>query len=99
MRCPSIKTLCQIKDVTPEDAEKIRAIMRKYHFTNALRRIDSIIQTCGVEYLIDKNGRLRVAYCNNGDTYAATVCYNLETGSYSVKGWGDWVEAHPNRYA
>jgi hypothetical protein len=99
MRYPSITTLQRIKDVTPEDAERIRHVMRKYHFANAMQRIDSIINTCGVEYLTDKNGRLRVAYCNAGDTYATTVCYNLETSSYSVRCWGDWVEAHPARYA
>lgn len=98
MRCPSVKTLLQIKDVTPEDATQIRSIMRKYHFTNALRRIDAILQTCGVEHLIHRNNRLCVSYCNNGDSYAPTVCYNLETGSYSVKGWADWVEANPNKY-
>lgn len=92
-RFPSVKTLQRIKDVTPEDAKQIRKILQKYHFTIALKRINDIIHTCGVEYLDAKDGRRTIAYLNNGDTYAPTLCYNLVSDSYSVRSWGDWAES------
>lgn len=53
--------------------------------------VDSILNTCGVEYLgYHKRNHEHVYYCNAGDTYSCTVLF---IGSRLVVGcWGDLVE-------
>lgn len=53
--------------------------------------VDSILNTCGVEYLgYYKPSGEHVYYCNAGDTYSTTVIF---IGSRLVVGcWGDLVE-------
>lgn len=92
-RFPSVAKLVETFDIPPEDANKIRSILRKYHFTIALKRINDIAHTCGVEYLNSKNGRRTIAYLNTGDSYANTLCYNFVSGAYSIRSWSDWAES------
>ena len=95
MGYPSIKKLMEIKDVTPEDAKKIRAIMQGAGRVNGetrMERIDAVLGTFGVEY-IPKGHNDRspaIYYCNAGDTYAWTVL--KVNGQFRVGCWGDIVE-------
>lgn len=46
----------------------------------------------GVEAIYDKEGNPIAEYINMGDTYDATVLYNIATGEYVLCTWGDWYE-------
>jgi hypothetical protein len=98
---PSVKALQAIKDVTREDAKRIRAIMTGAELTpNGVTRMDAIdrvLRTCGVEYQEAGSNRRSPAfyYCNAGDTYATTVL--KVRGRFRVGCWGDIVER--GRYA
>lgn len=93
---PSVKTLMQIKDVTPEAARAVRAVMmgpkRDDSGRSRMQRIDIIIRTCGVEYQpAGRNSKSPAFYyCNAGDTYATTVL--KVDGRFRVGCWGDIVE-------
>jgi hypothetical protein len=66
-----------IKDVTEEDAIKIRHIWHtESNRPVARQRIDGVLRTSGVEFLgHHKRRHLPVWYCNAGDTYATTVLF------------------------
>ena len=34
------------------------------------------------------------SYVNMGDTYVATILYDIEKGEFFVTSWGDWVEEY-----
>lgn len=58
-----------------------------------LRAIDSIMDAHGVEVLIaDETGKAIASYVNTGDTYSATVLYDLENEEFLVTSWGDFYE-------
>lgn len=67
-----------------------------------LQACDLILLTCGVEYIASREDTcaeaLGVSYCNTGDSYASTVCFDHRAGLFMVKGWADWVEASPRRF-
>jgi hypothetical protein len=91
-RCASVKALMEIKDVTREDALRIRHVWRTINERHyAARAIDAILRTHGVEYLgRHKRSHESVSYCNAGDTYATTVVF---VGPVMHVGcWGDLVE-------
>lgn len=76
-RCASIKSLTDIKDVTEEDAERIRQIWKGTEdLAYAQIVVNRILQTHGVEYLLtDRRTNREVLYCNAGDVYATTVLF------------------------
>jgi len=91
-KCASAKALQTIKDVTPDDAEKIRKAWRTIGNRQAAREaIDAILRTYGVEYLGQhKRTREHVYYCNSGESYATTVLFSglrMHVGC-----WADLVE-------
>lgn len=96
MRLPSVKTLTQIKDVTPEMAKQVRAIMagpgKDEQGRTRMQRIDAIIGTYGVEYTAPGHNTKSpaITYCNAGDTYATTIL--KVNGRFRVGCWGDIVE-------
>ena len=58
--------------------------------------IDDVLGTHGVECIDYRDGRdtwngPRFSYCNTGDSYAATVCYDHGRGRWVVCGWADLV--------
>lgn len=66
----------------------------------ALDIIDLVLGTHGVEAVQDErisNGsyylNVGALYCNMGDTYDATVLYDVAAESFTVTSWGDWYEA------
>lgn len=74
----SVATLCEIKDVTPEDAKHIRNLWYRPIRAEARRKqIDEVLRTCGVEFLgIHRRTGQDVYYCNAGDSYATTVIFH-----------------------
>lgn len=91
-KCASVKNLMTLKDVTKEDAEKIRTVWQTVKSRREAReQIDRILQTFGVEYLGQhkRNGE-HVYYCNSGDTYAPTIIFSGLRMFVSC--WGDLVE-------
>ena len=93
----SISRLMQIKDVSKEDAERIRWIWHNVQGRRHARdQIDAILRTFGVEFLgVHKRSKEDVYYCNAGDTYATTVMF---IGPRLIVGcWGDLVEANAVR--
>lgn len=109
----SVARLCEIKDVTEEDARLIRAIWKARGADavaatdpkrwaaaqaaggnlrdNKRHMVDSVLNTCGVEFLgIHKRTDQRIYYCNAGDTYATTVIF--DGGRLVVGCWGDYAD-------
>lgn len=76
-RCASVAALQKIKDVTRDDAEKIRTIWRTIGNRKFAReQIDNVLRTHGVEYLGQhRRSGNHVYYCNAGDTYSSTVIF------------------------
>ena len=63
-----------------------------------MHAIDAVLENFGVEALgSDLGGFYRHApqysYSNTGDSYAATVILDNETGRFIVSSWGDLVES------
>ena len=91
-RCASVAALMTIKDITREDAEKIRQAWRS--ITNreeARQTIDKMLKTYGVEYLgRHKRTGHHVYYCNAGDSYVTTVTFHGPV--MRVACWADYVE-------
>lgn len=60
---------------------------------------DEALRTYGVECVTGRGGRL-LEYCNTGDSYAPTLCFEFRGGVFGgrrlkrvwVGSWGDWVE-------
>ena len=91
-KCASVEQLCQIKDVTPDVAERVRHVWKHEPFrVEAMRQIDQLIGTFGVEYLgRTRKGDREVYYCNAGDTYATTVIFVEKT--LRIGCWGDFFD-------
>jgi hypothetical protein len=89
---PSVAFLMEIKDVTEEDATRIRHIWHtEPNRLVARQRINGVLNTHGVEPLgYHRQRRLTVWYCNAGDTYATTVVFMGPV--MRVGCWGDYVE-------
>ncbi len=71
-----------------------------------MKLADELLETSGVEairvpeYQVDNFYYDVIAiYANTGDTYAPTLIYDTENGTYSIEGWGDfferWESEHP----
>jgi hypothetical protein len=63
-----------------------------------LHVLDSIAETCGVEYIAHKDDTFTdsygLDYLNTGDIYGATIIYDHRTGRYRVSSRGYIVERH-----
>lgn len=59
--------------------------------------LDSLLGTCGVEYLGEVNmyDGPPVEYLNAGYSYADTLVWFRSSGRFYVKSWGDVAEANP----
>jgi hypothetical protein len=88
----SVARLQEIKDVTEEEAERIRFVWKNTaKRQDAREEIDSILRTCGVELLgAHTSDGAAVHYCNAGDTYATTVLFHQH--HLTVGCIGDFVE-------
>jgi len=77
------------------------------------RMVDEALGTYGVEWVEsdEQPGGLRLrggrslAYCNTGDSYGQTICWEFKLGLWGGKrlvrvfvgSWGDWVERWESR--
>lgn len=93
-----------------EKAEATGKFQNRYHFTDmnrwderasaAMDVIDFILGGHGVEPIRDPNvlegywGDTVALYSNRGDTYDATVVYDVNSERFELTSWGDWVEAN-----
>jgi hypothetical protein len=61
-----------------------------------LHVLDSIAETCGVEYIAHKDDTFHevhgLEYLNTGETYTPTIVYDHSRKRYRVSSWGDIVE-------
>lgn len=86
----------------PEDYQSVERWIQQWRYHRpsdielAMCAINELLETYGVEALFFEDGAAypRYTYCNTGDTYAATVCYDYDTEEYLVASWGDLVEEH-----
>lgn len=61
--------------------------------------INHVLGYHGVEAIHDNRERpfwwdVRAIYCNTGDSYAATILYDVDKQTWNVTSWGDFVERH-----
>lgn len=81
-----------VSSIDPESVDATEQWVRQcYHRPSdaelIMHAIDAMLENHGVEYINE-----RYAYSNTGDSYAATIIYDNETGRYAVGSWGDLVE-------
>ena len=60
----------------------------------AMLEADKVLDTFGVEAVFEE-GEYRypaMTYLNTGDTYNATLVYDVDEDELYVSTWGDWVE-------
>lgn len=76
----------------PNMAHMDRAWLRTY----ALRALDCILDTHGVEAIVRESDSVYSApfmeYLNTGDTYATTLLYFRDSDALRIGSWGDVVE-------
>ena len=60
--------------------------------------INHVLQTHGVESIQGDSYRYPdFSYCNTGETYASTVCYDYTRDKFIVTSYADWIERNdPN---
>jgi hypothetical protein len=91
---------CQDKDISgahwitfdiPYYVERYSKIEQK------LWAINQILECHGVEGINNHSGHTDLAYCNTGETYDNTVCYDYRKDKFVITSYGDWVERNdPN---
>lgn len=94
-------------DVTWEDIEDFLALYGVpenrgnygIRYSTTMHLVDKILDAHGVEAVFESGGELNhhsgdlvMEFVNTGDTYSATVVFDLETEEAQVTTWGDWVE-------
>jgi len=61
----------------------------------AMREADKVLGGFGVEAVFEEgeyDGNPAMTYINTGDTYNATIVYDVDEDELYVGTWGDWVE-------
>lgn len=80
--------------------ESVCSFVRECFFTpdeeeQQLVALNELMDCFGVESIVDKQTQECVArYVNTGDTYAATVVWDMEEREFILTSWGDWFEAY-----
>jgi len=108
-RIPSVTRIKEELRVTSNEAKLIRAALtvgdtQRDRVDLALKIVDLILDTHGVEAIRGEEsndpyyGDVVATYCNTGDTYAATILYDVGRGRFELTSWGDWVEKNTKRY-
>lgn len=105
-RVPSVATLRRIEWLNKLHAEPSKTIReaRRVLTTStsvyrAMRALDELLETHGVEAIRNRNGHAVAEYLNTGDTYTTTILYDHTTRSFRVTSMGDWVEHYERRHA
>jgi hypothetical protein len=105
VRLPSIKTISQRFPYLHDEVKEIRNILERYAHHRplcCLKKINTILECCGVEYIADRDddyfNNYGVEYVNTGHSYAATFCYDRKNNRLFISTWGDIVERNPKRF-
>ena len=98
----TVKDLEEIGGNMLEGDEDLEALAKQLNSAGGARRVekamrdaDKILGTHGVEAVFeegDYDGDAAMTYLNAGDTYAATLVYDVGEDELYVSTWGDWVE-------
>jgi hypothetical protein len=106
MRSPSINTMSRVLGLTREDAAWLKKAMTiadtHQSVDDALSLANKLLHGHGVEAVTTTNyyggyyQDIGLLYVNRGDTYTATICYDVEKDRFYAGTWGDWAEARPN---
>ena len=102
-RTPSVKTILNAfgewHDFTKETAYGIRRAMKEESRDHAMRKINELLGTHGVEaircgdsYVDSYFYDIVATYCNTGDAYTSTVLYDTERDVFYVTTYADWIE-------
>ena len=85
------KNLMKYLGCTEEVSQKIvQQITGNAGTHTALDAIDKLLGTCGVEGIMKPGSYSEsLSYCNTGETYDNTVCFD---GTWFIGSWGDWYE-------
>lgn len=63
-----------------------------------MEELNGLLDCYGVEGLNDNGGKCRALYVNSGDTYSATVLYDIGARIFILTTWGDWLETNETNY-
>lgn len=83
------------------------AIRKTSKISNVSERMNAInkcLEGYGVEvingeaYHSNYWGNIVAEYVNMGDTYTATVLYDVNKGKFIATTYGDWIEKNQNKY-
>lgn len=91
--------------IDPDDFDSVQNWCRQCYneppqFDKVLCALNEVLDGHGVEgieredaWVDSYHGRFIASYVNMGDTYAATIVRDSETGKFLLTTWGDFVEA------
>lgn len=96
-RAPSYAAL--VRAFPSVDGANLVKVRKCIHQGKGLEAIDKLLDNHGVEYVYNRNGAAVCRYSNSGDTYAPTILYVYETGTYRLTTLGDFVETYERRHA
>ncbi len=74
-----------------------------YHYPRRIELIlsalNELMGTFGVEAFNSRESRMHAIaeYLNTGDTYAPTILFRHDTGTFRITSWGDFFEANEKR--
>lgn len=73
-------------------------VYRYGEVSKKLWAIDQILECHGIEGISKRSsGCIHLEYCNTGDTYQWTVCYDYTRDKFVITSYGDWIERNdPN---
>jgi hypothetical protein len=92
--------------VDEEDAEKLRKLIRYHDHRSVDASLDfanKAMEAHGIEAIHDPSRwdnyytDMVALYVNTGDTYSATLIYDVERDTYLVQDWATWVERYERR--
>jgi hypothetical protein len=105
-RVPSTKTLRGIEWLNKLHTEPSKAAREARRILTtagsvgrAMRYLNELLETYGVEAIRDRNGHAVAEYLNTGETYTTTILYDHTTRSFRVTTMGDWVEGYERKHA
>lgn len=81
-------------------ARFIRGARSERKVEEALEEVNKLIGGHGVEAIRDQNaydnyyGDVIATYVNMGDTYDATLLYDVRNNEFHITSWGDWYEQY-----
>jgi hypothetical protein len=95
------KELARVPGCEREARDLTEYTIRCWRVTYALRAMDRILGTSGIEAFGNRQPIRPYApayeYLNAGDTYATTLIYTRDTDTIRISSWGDIAERLPRK--